>query len=140
MVFSRLEPDIMKPKGPPPSGPDLGNRDQVRRLRQAQERSAELVVRCQACGHQQFAEAAMIGPLSVCDKCGAALHSCRHCMHFDPSVRHQCRRGLKEPAGVSARNECASFEPRLVLDATGKRLHGKTATTAKSTFDSLFKK
>lgn len=131
---------MTRDKSRPPAGPDLGNDDQVRRLKRGMERSATQVVRCQACGHQQNAEAAMIGPLSTCDKCGASLHACRNCVSFDPRVLHQCRRGIKEPRGVTAANECASFEPRLVLDATGKRMGGKTATTAKSTFDSLFKR
>ena len=47
------------------------------------------------------------------------------------------------PAAIGdkwAPNACDLYEPRLVLDATGKRLGGTAATNNKSLFDSLFKK
>lgn len=122
-----------------PRPPDLGNREQVRRLRQAMDRSAEQVLRCQKCGHQQHAEAAMIGPLTTCEKCGTPLHSCTHCVHFDTSRASHCRKEIRLAVGAAAANECEDFRPRLVLDATGKRLGGKTSRDAKSAFDSLFK-
>jgi len=125
----------------PPQRPDLGNDEQVRRLKRAMERSAAEVVRCQKCGHQQSSEVAFIGPKTTCDKCGTFLHSCRHCVHFDPSSRFQCRKPVSAAIGDKwSANECTVFEPRLVLDATGKRLGGQTAQNAKSLFDSLFKK
>ena len=124
----------------PPKGPDLGNREQVKRLKRAMDRSAQLVVRCKTCGHQQASEASFIGPRTTCDKCGAALHACVHCKFFDTRVRSGCRKGLKVEVGKLDANECSTFEARAVLDATGKRLGGKTASNAKSTFDGLFKK
>lgn len=129
-----------RPK-PPPDRPDLGNREQVRRLNKAMERSAKEVVRCQKCGAQQSAEAAFIGPLTTCDKCATPLHSCCHCVHFDSGARFQCRKPV--PAGQGdkwAGNSCEFYQPRLVLDATGKRLYGQGTTNAKTIFDSLFKK
>ncbi len=144
MHSSLLAEDVTVPKDPhrrPPQQPDLGNREQVRRLRRAMDRDATEVVRCQQCGHQQIAEAAMIGPRSMCDKCGTALHSCRHCRHFDPKVLHQCRKPIEKSIGDKwAANSCGEFEPRLVLDATGKRAGGKGKQDAKQLFDSLFKK
>lgn len=122
-----------------PKPPDLGNREQVRRLRQAMDRSAEQVLRCQQCGHQQHAEAAMIGPRTTCEKCGAPLHSCRHCSHFDTSRASRCRLDIRLDVGAAAANECSSFRPRLVLDATGKRLGGRTSRDARDAFDSLFR-
>jgi len=136
--------DVAVPKDPhrrPPQQPDLGNREQVRRLRRAMNREATEVVRCQQCGHQQVAEAAMIGPRSTCDHCDTALHSCRHCRHFDPKASHQCRKPIVKAIGdKGAENSCPEFEPRLVLDATGKRADGKGKQDAKQLFDSLFKK
>ncbi len=126
---------------PPRVQTDLGNRDQVRRLRRAMDRDASEVIRCQNCGHQQPAEAAFIGPRSTCDKCGTALHSCRHCVHFDTSKPFQCRKPVKEAVRDKWKaNSCPFYEPRLVLDATGKRLGAKGVQDAKSLFDSLFKK
>jgi hypothetical protein len=124
-----------------PERPDLGNREQVRRLKRAMDRAASEVIRCQDCGHQQHAEAAFIGPATRCEQCSSALHSCRHCLHFDTRHRHQCRKPVDEPVpNKAAANKCPVFEPRLVLDATGKRLHGEGKQDAKALFDSLFKK
>lgn len=125
----------------PPERPDLGNDEQVKRLKRAMERSAAEVLRCQKCGHQQQAQATMIGPLSRCDKCDNPLHSCRHCLHFMPDARFQCRKPLSAAiADKWAGNDCSSFEPRLVLDSTGRRVEGQTAKNSKNIFDSLFKK
>ncbi|RMG44118.1 MAG: hypothetical protein D6718_10675 [Acidobacteria bacterium] len=136
------EVDVSRdPRDRPPPPPDLGNREQVRRLKRAMERSAATVVRCQNCGHQQLAEAAFIGPRSACDRCGTALHSCRHCRHFDPKARHQCLVDGVAPVGDKWKaNSCPHYDARLVLDATGKRLGGKGKQDAKALFDSLFKK
>src|ERR1700675_4397222 len=51
-----------------------------------------------------------------CPKCGAALHCCKQCAHFEPSTRFQClkpipvRIPLKDKA-----NECTLFEPRVTV-------------------------
>ena len=137
----RKDKDRDRPKSPPPDRPDLGNDEQVKRLKRGMERSAAEVIRCQKCGHQQQKEAAIIGPLSTCDKCDTALHSCRHCLHFMPDARFQCRKPV--PVAIVdkwAANDCVAFEPRLVLDSTGRRVEGQAAKNAKNIFDSLFKK
>lgn len=128
-----------RPHRPPP--PDLGNREQVRRLKRAMNREATEVIRCQNCGHQQNAQAALITRSTECHKCGTAIHSCRHCRWFDSRARHQCAKPVETPvADKWAANECTLFEPRLVLDATGKRaVGGKGKKDAKDLFDSLFK-
>jgi len=139
--LSPLEAEVSRGPHDRPPPQDLGNREQVRRLRRAMDRSATTVVRCQNCGHQQLAEAAFIGPRSTCDRCGTALHSCRHCRKFDPRARHQCLADDITPVGDKwAPNDCRRYEPRLVLDATGKRHGGKGKQDAKALFDSLFKK
>ncbi len=125
----------------PPQRPDLGNEEQVKRLKRGMERSAAEVIRCQKCGHQQPAEAAFIGPMTTCDKCGTALHSCRHCAFFDSGARFQCKKPIQAAIGDKwAPNACDLYEARLVLDATGRRLAGTPAQNNKSLFDSLFKK
>ena len=137
----RLRGGKREPKQAQPERPDIGNEDQVRRLKRAMERSAAEVIRCQNCGHQQHADAAFIGPRSTCDKCGAALHSCRHCRHFDTAARFQCARPVPAAIGDKwAANDCSLFEPRLVLDATGRRIEGKMSNNPKNAFDALFKK
>jgi len=129
-----------KKKEPAPKPPDLGNREQVRRLRRGMERSATEVIRCHNCGHQLAGQMATIGPKTTCDHCDTAIHSCRHCKFFNPSLRFQCRKPVEKAIiAKSAGNECSFFEPRLVLDATGKRLHQDRAKRATNAFDALFK-
>ncbi len=127
-------------RGPGPRQPDLGNREQTRRLKRAMERSATEVIRCQHCGHQQVAESAFIAPRTQCEKCSTNLHSCRHCVHFDTSTLHQCRETIETPVGDKwSANGCKKYKPRLVLDSTGRRHGGRASKDPKSMFDSLFK-
>lgn len=105
------------------------------------DRSAAEVIRCQKCGTQQRADVAFVGPLTRCDKCGSSLHSCRHCMHFDTGARFACKKPIEAALPDKwAGNSCTFYEPRLVLDATGRRVEGKAASTPKNAFDALFKK
>ncbi len=137
----RLRGEHARPQEQRPERPDIGNEEQVKRLKRAMERSAAEVIRCQNCGAQQHAEVAFIGPRSQCDKCGTFLHSCRHCAFFETSARFQCRKPVPAAIGDKwAANDCTLFEPRLVLDATGRRLEGKAANNPKNAFDALFKK
>jgi hypothetical protein len=86
-----------------------------------------------------------------CPKCGAPLHCCKQCAHFDPSKRFQCVKPI--PARVAVKdqaNDCEWFGPRVTVarDAT----HGGPASyvspapaprdpnEARAAFDSLFKK
>jgi hypothetical protein len=86
-----------------------------------------------------------------CPKCGAALHCCKQCAHFEPSKLFQCLKPI--PARIALKdqaNECSWFSPSVTVarDAT----HGSSAGTsgptqsprgpseARAAFDSLFKK
>jgi hypothetical protein len=86
-----------------------------------------------------------------CPKCGAALHCCKQCSHFEPSTRFQClkpipvRIPLKDKA-----NECTLFEPRVTVarDASPSAPPPapvndhtpRSSTDARSAFNALFKK
>ena len=90
-----------------------------------------------------------------CPKCGAALHCCKQCSHFEPSTRFQClkpvpvRIALKDQA-----NECLLFSPRVTVakDVTGAQSSAsngnapkdapapRTPNDARAAFDNLFKK
>jgi hypothetical protein len=93
-----------------------------------------------------------------CPKCGAALHCCKQCAHFEPSTRFQClkpipvRIPLKDQA-----NDCALFRPRLTVardivqggsSANGPGMGApvanvpepRNATDARAAFDNLFRK
>jgi hypothetical protein len=118
--------------------PDLGNREQIRSLRHAIDRETIVVTRCGKCGHQVPASQLEVDHRTTCSKCGTPLHSCRHCKHFDPHARFECREAL--PARIAdkwAANDCALFKPVQALDATGRRAN--SAEDARNAFHNLFK-
>jgi hypothetical protein len=113
---------------------------QLRGLRHATAREAREVVRCPKCGTNVQTLGA-IGPETTCPQCNAALHCCRACLHFDSSARWECRGEISEriPDKLKA-NTCALYTPRLVLDATGKRVETRASNDPKARFESLFKR
>jgi len=96
------------------------------------------VVRCAPCGNQ-LTVATASSPDAVCARCGASLHSCAQCAHFDTSALFECREAI--PARISpkdTRNECPSFQPRTTVEReTGSSSSGPTS--ARQAFDDLFK-
>ena len=120
--------------------PDLGNREQIRSLRHAIDRETILVTRCAKCGHQIPTSQLLEAPESEmnCSKCGTSLRSCRHCKHFDPDARFECREPVE--VGITTKwavNDCSRFKPVQALDATGRRAN--TTEDARSAFHNLFK-
>jgi hypothetical protein len=87
-----------------------------------------------------------------CPKCGAALHCCKQCAHFEPSTRFQCRKPIPTRIAVKDQaNECESFSQRVTVarDATAGAVAPPMVNTnqeprgsdeARAAFDSLFKK
>jgi len=93
----------------------------------------------------------------VCPKCGAALHCCKQCAHFEPSTRFQCLKPVTVRIAVKDQaNECELFKPRLTV-ARDAAHNGATngaqgsqavlnppaprnSNDARAAFDSLFKK
>ncbi len=52
----------------------------------------------------------------VCPKCGAELHCCKQCSHFEPSTRFQCSKPIKERIAVKDKaNQCEMFSPRVTV-------------------------
>jgi hypothetical protein len=72
-----------------------------------------------------------------CSKCGADLHACVQCTHFDSASRFECRQPIAaRVAPKDARNECPSFESqRRVERETGSA----APSDARKAFDDLFK-
>ncbi len=115
-------------------------RAQVRALRHATDREAAEVVRCPTCGRNVQAFGAITKD-THCPHCRADLHCCRTCLHFDSGARWECRADIAERVPDKGRaNDCPKFEPRLVLDATGKRVNAPRSDDPKSMFESLFKR
>jgi hypothetical protein len=86
-----------------------------------------------------------------CPKCGAALHCCKQCAHFEPSTRFQCLKPIHLRIAVKdAANECELFSPRVTVarDAAPSNNHHSNSvpqaprnpTDARAAFDNLFKK
>lgn len=118
--------------------PDLGNREQTRSLRHAIDRETIVVTRCGKCGYQVPTSQLEVDHTTACAKCGTPLHSCRHCKHFDPDARFQCREKIETRiADKWAANECSLFKPVQSLDATGRRAN--SAEDARTAFHDLFK-
>jgi len=89
-----------------------------------------------------------------CPKCGAALHCCKQCVHFDSSTRFQCLKPIPVRIPIKDQaNTCELFAPRVTVARDGMTAvpngrvpdHGampapRNANDARAAFDSLFKK
>ncbi len=101
------------------------------------ERNRDEVFRCKVCGEKNDPE---VKADAACRKCGAALHACNQCRHFDGAARWQCRADIPAPiAATSKANACALYAPVVSLDLTGAKA-AETPDQARSAFDRLFGK
>jgi hypothetical protein len=76
---------------------------------------------------------------SVCESCGADLHTCTNCAFFNTSARYECSKPI--PARIApkdARNECTFFSPAVFVERTFES--GAAPQDARKAFDALFKK
>ena len=99
----------------------------------------DVVFACRACGEKRrdFEE---IHFDTRCGKCGAPLHACRQCAHFDTSARFECTQPIPQRiASKTAANQCSFFSPARAFDLTGSR-GAETPDDARAAFDKLFKK
>jgi ribosomal protein S27E len=113
------------PRGQPPVAPKTFNMPGFRE-----------VVRCTRCGHELTVAAAWSVD-ARCERCGADLHTCAQCVHFDTSAAFECQQPV--PVRVSpkdARNECGLFEPRMTVE---RETRSAAPTGARKAFDDLFK-
>lgn len=98
-----------------------------------------VVFACKTCGEKRRDPEA-VGLDATCGKCGADLHACAQCAHFDPSARFECGEPVvARVADKKKRNACASFSPARSFDLTGSR-GAETPDDARAAFDRLFKK
>lgn len=113
------------PRGQPPIAPKTFNMPGFRE-----------VVRCARCGYELTAATAW-SPEGTCTKCGADLHTCAQCIHFDTSATFECHQAV--PVRISpkdVKNTCTLFEPRTTVERETKTT---APTSARSAFDDLFK-
>jgi hypothetical protein len=111
---------------------------------------------CWKCGADLKDVPQPFGRRAACPACGAELHVCRMCRHYDTAKAKQCRERAAEPVNDKARaNFCDWFQPRpgpwqQDAEAGGRGalddLFGgssgsaspKTAEAAKQALDDLF--
>lgn len=113
------------PRGQPPVSPKTFNMPGFRE-----------VVRCARCGHE-LTVAAAESPEGTCPRCGADLHTCAQCVHFDTSAPFECQKPI--PSRVSpkdARNTCVEYEARRTIERETK---SAAPPSARKAFDDLFK-
>ncbi len=95
--------------------------------------SAELV--CWKCGASLQAIPLPIGRRAECLACGAELHVCRLCRHYDPRKAKQCRElAADEVKNKTRANFCEWFQPKAAAFAASMDSSGP----ARDTLDSLF--
>jgi len=98
------------------------------------------VSRCAPCG--AVLPSAIQGT-GQCPKCGAAIHTCMQCAHFNPGSRFQCSEPVTEAIpDKNGRNECTLFGLRATFerDVSPATPSSTPSATARDGFDALFKK
>jgi hypothetical protein len=76
---------------------------------------------------------------ATCRVCGADLHCCANCLHFDTASRFECRKPVGERIANKVRaNSCALFAPRTVQEFASEA--AATSKDPRAAFAALFKK
>jgi hypothetical protein len=95
------------------------------------------VSRCAQCG---VVLNPTIDVTGKCPQCGAALHSCKQCTHFDPASRFECRQSIPERiAKKDLHNTCAFFSLRTRVERETS-VAATRVEDARRAFENLFKK
>jgi hypothetical protein len=121
-----------RPSGPPPPRPE-GPRGR------GADPQKDVVFVCRSCGEKRR-DLEEIRSDTRCARCGAPLHACSQCAHFDTSARWECTQPI--PARIpskKAANDCTFFAPARSFDLTGQRGEA-TPDDARAAFERLFKK
>jgi len=94
------------------------------------------VSRCSQCGNILQSDAT-----GNCPKCGFALHSCKQCTYFDPSLRFECSQPI--PARIARkdeRNDCTFYSMRVTREKETSTPASARPMDARQAFENLFKK
>lgn len=98
------------------------------------------VMRCATCGTKLSIALSDITTTSQCLKCQADLHSCRHCVFFDPASRFECTQPItKRIPRKDAANTCTLFEARTTVEKETTSGQPRTVDPREA-FERLFKK
>ena len=95
------------------------------------------VFRCRDCGAEQsLSEEVAVD--TVCDGCGAGLHSCVNCAHLDTAATFECRKPIAHRlASKTKPNDCAHFAKKVTTESDGKG--GSAPDDPRAAFDALFR-
>jgi hypothetical protein len=92
---------------------------------------------CGKCGAKLDVLFNQVGRADTCAECGAELHACIHCRHYDESVARAC----KEPfAEVPLDKESANFCELFQIGEGAVRGGGKSKAELLAAAEALFKK
>jgi hypothetical protein len=96
---------------------------------------SEIRFKCFECGTEVVA-AQTPGRRDECLKCGADLHVCRNCKHYDPHAYNECRESAADVVREKDRsNFCDFFSP-----GAGGPTGADKAKDLKAAAEALFKK
>lgn len=100
----------------------------------------DLCLTCHSCGHAlPLMPGDTIGRRDTCTGCGADLHACVHCRHFDPRRSNQCCEPQAEWVSDKEKsNFCDYFEPRTAVNLSS-RGRSSRSIDARAAFNNLFK-
>jgi predicted RNA-binding Zn-ribbon protein involved in translation (DUF1610 family) len=91
---------------------------------------------CGNCGRKIDLVGSQVGRRDLCPDCGAELHACRSCRHFDLSVAKQCKEPFAEiPLDKDSANFCDFFQI-----GEGRLTAGASRDDLLSAAESLFRK
>jgi hypothetical protein len=128
--------DEPRARGPRPDAP--GRSEGAPRGRGVDQNKA-VVFACKACGEKRR-DLEDVRFDSTCVRCGADLHACAQCAHFDTSARFECTQPIPERIpSKKARNTCPLYAPAKSFDLSGSRAV-ETPDDARAAFERLFKK
>ena len=101
----------------------------------------QVITRCNNCA----AEIQVMEEIQVtekCRNCGTDLHTCRNCIHFDPSARNECIEPVEvRVTNKSANNLCTFFEPKFLVEKQGSGAPTpRTQESHRQAFLDLFRK
>lgn len=129
--------DRERPRGPRPEQPPREREPRGRppvEPRRVNMPGFQEVVRCARCGNIL---SAAIGFDTRCSRCGGDLHTCAHCVHFDPGARFECQQSIEaRVAPKDAKNGCTLFDPRITVE---RITTAPAQSSARKAFDDLFK-
>jgi hypothetical protein len=92
---------------------------------------------CGKCGTKLDSSLLQPGRRDTCPRCGAELHACVHCRHYDETVAKEC----KEPfAEVPLDKESANFCDLFQIGDGAQRDQGPSRDALLSAAEALFKK